>query len=144
MKKINSKIEILTQDEIEQIHHSTLEVLESVGVRFPQDKILDMLEARGASVDRSTGIAKLPKSLVEQALQETRPAQKDDALPPYHGRDYKVGPGNQANIVDYKATSRRQGTTEDVIKGLVLCNELPFVGRAMPLVTPADVPGYMG
>ena len=144
MKKINSKIEILTQDEIEQIHQATLEILETVGVRLPQDRVLDMLEARGATIDRKTGIAKLPKSLVEQALQETRPTQGESALPPYHGLNYKVGPGNQANIVDYKATSRRQGTTEDVIKGLVIINELPFVGRAMPLVTPADIPGYMG
>jgi trimethylamine--corrinoid protein Co-methyltransferase len=144
MKKINSKIEILTLDEIEQIHQSTLEVLSTVGVRFPQERILSMLEECGAAVDRETGIARLPKSLVEQALRETRPTQAEDMLPPYHGRDYKVGPGNQANIVDYKATARRQGTTEDVIKGLVLCNELPYVGRAMPLVTPADVPGYMG
>jgi trimethylamine--corrinoid protein Co-methyltransferase len=144
MKKINSKIEILTQNEIEQIHHGTLEVLETVGVRLPQSKVLDMLEARGATVDQETGIAKLPKALVNQALQETRPTEDKKALPPYHGLNYRVGPGNQANIVDYKATFRRQGTTEDVIKGLVLCNELPYIGSAMPLVTPADVPGYMG
>jgi trimethylamine--corrinoid protein Co-methyltransferase len=144
MKNISSKIEILTQDEIVQIHQATLEVLESVGVRLPQEKILTMLEERGASVDRKTGIAKLPRPLVEQALQETRPASAQNVLPPYHGRNYMIGPGNQANIVDYKATSRRQGTTEDVIKGLVLCNELPFVAHAMPVVTPADVPGYMG
>lgn len=144
MKKIDSKIEVLSQDEIEQIHQSTLDVLETVGVRLPQDSVLDMLEKRGATVDRQTNIAKLPKPLVEQALRETRPTQKGNTLPPYHGLNYKVGPGNQANIVDYKATSRRQGTTEDVIKGLVIINELPFVGRAMPLVTPADVPGYMG
>ncbi len=144
MKKIKSKIEILTQDEIKQIHQATLEILSTVGVRLPQDHILDMLEERGATIDRETGIAKLPKSLVEQALQETRPTQDENILPPYHGRSYRVGPGNQANIVDYQATSRRQGTTEDVIKGLVICNELPFVARAMPLVTPADIPGYMG
>ena len=144
MKKINSKIEILTQDEIEQIHQATLEILSTVGVRLPQERVLTMLEERGAMVNRETGIAKLPKSLVVQALQETRPTHDESALPPYHGLNYKVGPGNQANIVDYKATSRRQGTTEDVIKGLVIINELPFIGRAMPLVTPADIPGYMG
>lgn len=144
MKKIQSKIEILGQEEIEQIHEATLEVLATVGVRLPQRRILEMLAQRGASVDWDTEIVKLPNSLVEQALKETRPARDEEILPPYHGRNYMVGPGNQANIVDYQATARRQGTTEDVIKGLVLCNELPFVGRAMPLVTPADVPGYMG
>jgi trimethylamine--corrinoid protein Co-methyltransferase len=144
MKKINSKIEILTQDEILRIHEATLEILETVGVRLPHEKVLNMLEERGATVDRTTSIAKIPQTLVEQALRETRPASNENTLPPYHGRNYMIGPGNQANIVDYKATARRQGTTEDVIKGLVLCNELPFVSRAMPLVTPADVPGYMG
>jgi len=144
MKQIDSKIEILSQDEIEEIHQATLEILESVGCRLPQDRVLDMLEERGASVDRETGVAKLPKSLVEQALRETRPSRDQDVLPPYHGVKYRVGPGNQANIVDYPGKVRRQGTTEDVIKGLVIINELPFVARAMPLVTPSDIPGYMG
>lgn len=144
MKNISSKIKILAQDEIEQIHQATLDILETVGCRLPQDRILDMLQERGAIVDRETGIARLPKSLVEQALSETRPANRENALPPFHGRQLRFGPGNQANIVDYPGHVRRQGTTEDVIKGLVLINELPFIGRAMPLVTPADVPGYMG
>ncbi len=144
MKQITSKIEILTQGELEQIHQATLEVLEMVGCRLPQPRILDMLEERGARVDRLTGIAKLPKSLVEQALRDTRPVLDENASPPFRRGPYKAHPGNQANIIDYQATSRRQGTTEDAIKGIVLCNELPFVGTAMPLVTPADVPGYMG
>lgn len=144
MKQINSKITILSQQEIEQIHQATLDVLETVGCRLPQPKVLDMLEARGASVDRVTGIARLPRKLVEQALGETRPVLDEGAPAPFLRRKYMAGPGNQANIVDYQATYRRQGTTEDVIKGLVLCNELPFVGGAMPLVTPADIPGYMG
>jgi trimethylamine--corrinoid protein Co-methyltransferase len=144
LKQINSKIEILTQDEVEQLHTSTLEVLETVGCRLPQDRVLDMLEERGASIDRKTGVAKLPKSLVEQALRETRPALNKNVPPPFRRHPYRAHPGNQANIIDYQATARRQGTSEDVIKGIVLCNELPFVADAMPLVTPADVPGYMG
>ena len=144
MKQIHSKIEILTPAEVEQIHEATLEVLATVGCRLPQPKILAMLEARGARVDRGTGIAKLPRSLVETALRETRPTLDENAPPSFRRHRYMAHPGNQANIVDYHATSRRQGTTEDVVKGIVLCNELPFVADVMPLVTPADVPGYMG
>ena len=144
MKQIKSRIEILSQSEIEQIHTATLEVLKTVGVRLPAQKIQDMLEERGAVVDRNSGIVKLPDTLVEQALRETRPVFDASAPPPFCRSIYTAISGNQANIVDFQATSRRQGTTDDVIKGLVLCNELPYVGRAMPLVTPADVPGYMG
>jgi hypothetical protein len=55
----------------------------------------------------------------------------------------RLGPGNQALIVDHRAEYRRQGTVEDVIKGIVLCNELPYIASCMPLVTPADVPAFM-
>jgi trimethylamine--corrinoid protein Co-methyltransferase len=144
MKQILSKIEILSQNEIEQIHEATLEVLSTTGCRLPHPKVLKMLEERGASVDRESGIARLPRSLVERALRETSPVLDKNAPHPFRRWPYRAHPGNEANIVDYQATSRRQGTTEDVIKGIVLCNELPFVADAMPLVTPADVPAYMG
>jgi trimethylamine--corrinoid protein Co-methyltransferase len=56
----------------------------------------------------------------------------------------RVGMSTQANVIDHGATSRRQGTTEDVLKGIVVCNELPHIARCMPCVTPADVPGHIG
>ena len=144
MKQIISKIEILSQDEIKQIHEATLEVLATTGCRLPHPKILDMLEARGARVDRDTSIARLPRSLVETALRETRPTLEENTPHPFRRWPYRAHPGNEATIIDYQAASRRQGTTEDVIKGIVLCNELPYVAGVMPLVTPSDVPAYMG
>jgi trimethylamine:corrinoid methyltransferase-like protein len=144
MKQIRSSITILNQEEIEQIHTSTLEVLWTVGCRFPHPRVLDLLETRGAIVNRVTGVARLPKELVEIALYGTRPLI-DETLPPLFARQkFSIHPGNQANIVDFHANSRRLGTTEDVIKGIVICNELPYVRNVMPLVTLADGPGYMG
>lgn len=102
-----------------------------------------MLEERGAAVDYETGIARLPKELVEAILHETRPSCDETAPAPFVRSQFRIHPGNQANIIDYQAASRRQGTTEDVLKGIVLTNELPYVYDTMPLVTPSDVPGYM-
>ncbi len=144
MKSIESKIEILSQDDIEQIHQATLEVLWTVGCRLPHPRVLGQLAERGAQVDASRGVVRLPPALMEKILSETRPASNPDWQPLFRRTPFRTGPGNQANIVDYQATARRQGTTEDVLKGIVLCNELPFIGSAMPLVTPADEPGYMG
>jgi trimethylamine---corrinoid protein Co-methyltransferase len=169
LKHIESKIEILTQDEIEQIHAATLEVLEKTGCRLPHPYILDQLEGRGAQVDRQSGIARLPGWLVETALRETRPRQADEVNQPgeggrqtadltfagsevSNGREraypfrrgrFSISPGNEAAIIDYKATSRRMGTAEDVVKGIVLTNELPYVSGCMPLVTPTDCPGHV-
>lgn len=144
VKQIQSKLEILTSEEIEKIHQATLDVLWEVGCRLPHPKILTMLADHGSRVDPDSGIVHLPPHLVEQILKETRPSQDPQALPLFRRQPFRVSPGNQANIINYQAEMRQQGTTEDVIKGLVLCNELPFIGSAMPLVTAADVPGYMG
>ncbi|MDI7275766.1 MAG: trimethylamine methyltransferase family protein [Anaerolineae bacterium] len=149
MKHIKARIEILSLDEIEQIHDATLEVLASVGCHLPHRRVLDRLASAGAEVDYGTARAKLPPGLVEEALSSVTEGRRITPELKFEagvlrGERVTIGPGNQANIVDYQAKERRQGTTEDVIKGIVLCNELPYVRSAMPLVTPADVPQVMG
>jgi len=148
MKQIHARVEVLSDSEIEQIHGATLEVLSTVGCHLPHRRILDRLAEAGATVDYATARVILPPALVEAVVKAvggpriTGEAKFGAGVLP-HGR-VGISPGNQANIVDYGAPARRQGTTEDVIRGLVLCNELPYVRRAMPLVTPADGPQVMG
>ena len=150
MKEIQSRIEVLDQLDIQRLHQATLEVLATAGCRLPHRRVLDMMRQAGAEVDYDTAIVRLPPDLVERAIQETAPvgasSPDDDAIRPVpiRRREFRIAPGNQANIIDYTATYRRQGTTEDIIKGIVLCNELSHVRSCMPLVTPADVPAYMG
>ncbi len=62
------KLELLSADEVRQIHESTLDVIENVGVMFHSQNALDVLEASGATVDRETTVAKIPGEIVEQAL----------------------------------------------------------------------------
>ena len=62
------KLELLSQNDVKQIHEATLDVIESVGVKFHSQKALDILEANGASVDRETTVAQIPGAVVEQAL----------------------------------------------------------------------------
>ena len=53
--------------ELERIHEATLEIMEDVGIRFPSDRALDVLEGNGCEVDRATQIVKLPRALVMEA-----------------------------------------------------------------------------
>jgi trimethylamine--corrinoid protein Co-methyltransferase len=62
------KLELLSQDDVRQIHEATLDVIESVGVKFHSQRALDVLEAHGASVDRETTVARIPGAVVERAL----------------------------------------------------------------------------
>ena len=43
-------LNILSEAEVQQIHTATLEVMKSVGVKFPRTRRLDILEAHGAKL----------------------------------------------------------------------------------------------
>ena len=110
-----------------------------LGCHLPHRRVLDRLAAEGATVDYASAQAKPPPALVEKAISATRGGLRittEDHFrePVLRGGQLSIGPGNQANIVDYGATSRRQGAVDDVRKGLVLCNELPHVRSAMPVI----------
>ena len=58
------KWDVLDPSELERIHEATLEIMEEVGIRFPSDRALAVLEEAGCDVDRATKIVKLPRALV--------------------------------------------------------------------------------
>jgi trimethylamine--corrinoid protein Co-methyltransferase len=146
MKKIHAQVEILDQEELVLLHQATLEVLSEVGCRLPNRKLLERLSEAGAQVDFVSARVRFPQALVESSLEKAKRTNAALGWEPHTllGRNrFRLHPGNQANIVDYGAAYRRQGTTEDVVKGIVLCNELPYIGSCMPLVTPTDIPPYL-
>jgi len=46
--KLQRPLKILSDDEAQQIHSATLEVLENVGVRFEDEAVLKLLQEQGA------------------------------------------------------------------------------------------------
>lgn len=147
MQYVRGRIEVLSERDLKRIHEATLQVLWQTGCRLPHRRILDRLVESGATVDRSSAIVHLPPELVEKAMAAVR---RSVPSPEGHwqqgllcGRHLGISPGNEANIIDYGVQERRRGTTEDVLKGIVLCNELSHVRSAMPLVTPGDCPAAM-
>jgi trimethylamine--corrinoid protein Co-methyltransferase len=154
MKQILSSVEILSQADLEKLHQATLDVLWTVGGRLPHPRVLKRMAEAGAQVNFDDGTVRLPTGLVEKALRETHTSEPHleqtrvgdgpEAKVFFRRQNFRVYPGNEANIVDYGGTARRQGTQEDVIKGIVLTNELPFLESCMPLVTPSDVPDQLG
>ncbi|MCX8062930.1 MAG: trimethylamine methyltransferase family protein, partial [Anaerolineales bacterium] len=67
------RLDILSREDVQKIHEATLEIIESVGVRFPSQKALDILEAHQAKVDRQTMIAKIPGHIIEEYLSKAPP-----------------------------------------------------------------------
>ena len=61
-------LNILTRDEINQIHLGTIELLDHTGIFVEDDNALDRFEGAGARVDRQNKIVKIPPFLVEDAI----------------------------------------------------------------------------
>ncbi len=62
-------LKLFTDQDLEQIHLATLEVLERTGLRFDDETALEILAGGGAQVDMTTRIVKIPPYLVEDAIR---------------------------------------------------------------------------
>jgi len=139
-----SQIKVLSEGEIQQVHDASLEILETVGMRFPNRRVLSLLESGGARVDYDAQVAKFPRKFVEQHLQAAAKTsshllRRENGLSVNEG-DFQVDMCGQVTIYDYDKKDRRYGTTEDLVKGIVLGNELKNVRKVNAMITPSDVP----
>ena len=71
---------VLSPKNVEKIHKATLEIIETVGVRFPLGRALDIWQAHGARVDRKSAVVRVPRSVIESALRQAPPAYTLAAL----------------------------------------------------------------
>src|SRR5512136_1383728 len=114
------KLDILNDQDVRKIHTATLDVIESVGVRFPSQKALDIFEAHGAMVDRATCIVKVPGRVIEEALKHAPPAYtlaaRDPALDlPLDGHHSYLGTdGCGVEVLDAFTAERRRSSLQDV------------------------------
>jgi trimethylamine---corrinoid protein Co-methyltransferase len=111
---------ILSNEDIQQIHAATLEVIETVGIRFPSQKALEILESHGARIDQEKMVAFIPASIIVEALahapSEFTLAAMDPALDlPLDGNhSYLATDGCGVEIIDPFTGELRRSTKKDV------------------------------
>jgi trimethylamine--corrinoid protein Co-methyltransferase len=67
------RLEVFTDDELREIHLSTLEVLSETGVFVEDDEALQIFEDAGADVDHESRVVRLPAHIVEDAIRSAPP-----------------------------------------------------------------------
>ena len=139
-------LNVLTDDEITQIHLATLDVLWSVGIKVESARARELLGDHGCLVDETARVVKFPANLVEDAIQSTPAAYRAHALNPEN--DYVPG-GKKTGFVNFgeapaltDPTTRkiRAATKKDVDDTVRFVDCLTnVVGWERPL-TPQDLP----
>jgi trimethylamine--corrinoid protein Co-methyltransferase len=113
-------LSLLSPEDVRRIHSATLEVIETIGVRFPSFRALDIWEAHGASVDRETMVVKVPGTVIEAAIEQAPPvytlAARDPAQDlPLDGNHVFVGTdGCGVEVLDIETGERRRSCWQDV------------------------------
>lgn len=142
---MRARVEWLSGPERSSIVDEALGVLEKTGLRLGACAALRDLEATGARVDRQTGVARLPRDLVEGAvarlprrvlLAGATPA--DDCL--LDGTVHFVPSGSPTVTLDFETGEYRPSTLEDVRRAAIVADAMPAVDILWSLVSATDLP----
>jgi trimethylamine--corrinoid protein Co-methyltransferase len=140
------KLELLSTDDIRQIHEATLDIIESVGVKYHSQTALDILEANGATVDRETTVAKVPAAVVERALGSLTPAftlgarNPDYDLPLDGEHVYISADGCGVSYRDPVTGEVRTSRKEDLANCAKVVQALDHVSATSAVVSAQDCP----
>jgi len=107
---------ILSEEDIKAIHDKTLEIINTVGVRFPSTRAFDLWEENGAIVDRESHVVKFSGDIIESALNNapssyTLAARNSSQDLPLDGNHVYLGTdGCGIEVIDLNTGERRRST----------------------------------
>ncbi|MEM2466667.1 MAG: trimethylamine methyltransferase family protein [Candidatus Bathyarchaeia archaeon] len=139
-------IRVFSDEELEQIHILSLDLLEDIGVKVLSKRALEILESAGAYTNWDKGIAKIPRYIVEEALRKTpksvtlysRNPALDLHLDGVHF--YSATDGTGTGVIDLETGKRRPPCKADVAKTALIADYLEYINSYYPTVTARDVP----
>jgi trimethylamine--corrinoid protein Co-methyltransferase len=137
---------VLTDDELQDIHLGTLEVLERTGVFVEDPSALDLFADGGAQVDRSARIVRIPPHVVEEAIRSAPPkvvlCGRDSANDVIleGGRVGFTNFGEGIQVVDVHSGELRPSTKADVADSARLVDALPELDVYERAIAAHDVP----
>ncbi len=124
--------ELITEEQVEQIHEGTLDVLAESGVKIYNDEALKVFKKNGCTVDFDTKLVRFPPALVEECLRKCPSSFRVKARNPDHdlilGLDHVVFfnfPGR--DIVDLKTWESRPPSRQEHIDLVTVLDALPTV-----------------
>lgn len=137
---------VLSEEEILRVHKDSVRILEEIGVRFPENRALSLLESNGAKVDWDRQIAYISGEMVIDALSAcpkqfvmgSRNPEFDLALPSAVSVFNMDGCG--VNTLDFTTGARRPSVLRDVEDAARIFEELDLCNIFWVPVSPGDIP----
>lgn len=140
--------QVLSASEQQRVHAESLRILSEVGIKFLGETALPLLKKAGARVDEDSRTARLPKELVDEALQATPKSFILGARNPVY--DYPLPSpvtrycidGTSAFALDFYTGERRYGTVQDIANGLRIFQQLDMGVMAWAPTAASETPAH--
>lgn len=137
--------QIITPEEVEAIHATTLRILSEVGIVLTHPEGREILIGAGATIDGDRVL--LPPDLVEAQVAltpDTVPLRgRESAITLGDGSLHWHNLGGARDVFEVDSGLRRPATLDDVRSSTRLLDALEHVTSITPLYTPQDVPGHL-
>jgi trimethylamine---corrinoid protein Co-methyltransferase len=140
------RLELLTAEDVENVHAASTRLLAEMGVHFGSRKALEILAAAGAGVDFDLKVVRIPETLVDLALHTTsghfRLWSRDGSqvVDLQDGRIRGHNVGGCVRIFDLQKGEARDATHGDLVQLTVLLDALDNIHVCRPMVYPRDFP----
>ena len=142
-----ARLRLMDKSEENLIHDLSLKVLREIGVLVRSQSALKMLKEAGAETDDKRMVAKIPDSMVKDALskapKEILCAARDpkhDMRLPVQTWPFVATTGLAVYMKDLDSGKTRETTRKDLADFAKLADALPQVDYFWPCVTAGDVP----
>lgn len=141
---MQSRIQVLSENERHQVHERTLRILANTGVRVDTARGRALLKDAGAHVDESTHRVRFPRDFVEHCLELAPNGFSLGARRPGWDLEMNAGEctllvdGSGVFVLDRESGARRNSTFEDWLQGTKLIDCLDELGVYWTMVRPGD------
>ena len=134
-----------SEDHIAKMHDTALSVLETLGIAVLLPEARQMFAAAGALVDEDTGMVRIGRDIVAQALGTAPKSFTLIAGDPTKNLQVELGslifqPGAGAPHATDRTRGRRPGTLSDFEELIRLTQHFDVLHMIPPLVEPQDIP----
>ncbi len=138
------RVTFLDEGQLDLLQDATLRVLEDTGVRFPNERSLEILAGNGAIVDRATQIVRFPRDLVMRAVamapRQFTMAARNPAFDLHleEGTSYYTTDGCGVATIDWDTREERPSRKADIAEMARIADYLGAIGFMWPTVSAQD------
>ncbi|MBN1319091.1 MAG: trimethylamine methyltransferase family protein [Anaerolineales bacterium] len=143
--QVRPRFSLLTQEQVQEIHYASLEILETIGMRILNEEGVQMLADAGCRV-KNGNVVRIPNWLVEEAIKSAPSRisifdQKGKEAMRLEGRNNYYGMGTDLiSTLDLETGETRPSMLQDVVNAALVGDYCKHVDFIASFALPHDVP----